>query len=210
MSGKHFDQAAAGWDQKQRRVELAAAIAAGIAATVPLHAGMKSLEFGCGTGLVGLALAPRLAALTAVDTSAGMLEVLTRKIDEAHITNVTPVCRDLARESLEDRYDLIFSAMTLHHIQETEELLHKLCDHLCDGGWIALADLYAEEGSFHDADAEGVMHHGFEPEALAAILTAKGLEQVSFHEVHAIRKPGKAGGEQLYPVFLLVGKKAGQ
>ncbi|MEK6200950.1 MAG: hypothetical protein N2A40_00810 [Desulfobulbaceae bacterium] len=44
MSGKHFDKAAAGWDQKQRRVELASKIAAAIRSSLPLHKKMRALE----------------------------------------------------------------------------------------------------------------------------------------------------------------------
>ena len=67
MTENRFDKAAADWDKKQRRVELAKAIAAGISTPLPLHKEMQALEYGCGTGLVGLALAPRLGSLIAVD-----------------------------------------------------------------------------------------------------------------------------------------------
>ena len=128
MSGKHFDKAAAGWDQKQRRVELAAKIAAAISSTLPLNKKMAALEYGCGTGLVGLALAPQLATLTAVDTSTGMLEVLAQKIKSEKITNVTPLRLDQSQESLTEKFDLIFCAMTLHHIKEAYQLLARFCD----------------------------------------------------------------------------------
>lgn len=208
MSGKHFDKAAAGWDQKQRRVELAAKIAAAISSTLPLHKKMKALEYGCGTGLVGLALAPQLETLTAVDTSSGMLEVLARKIEEEKITNVTPLRLDLSQESMEDRFDLIFCAMTLHHIKEADQLLARFCDLLQDGGYLAVADLKEEDGSFHDADADGVMHFGFNPEYLVRTLTTLGLQQVAVKEVHAIIKTNDAGVERAYPVILVTGKKA--
>ena len=207
MSGKHFDQAAAGWDQQQRRVELAAKIAAAISSTLPLHDKMKALEYGCGTGLVGLALAPELATLTAVDTSSGMLEVLARKIKEEKISNVTPLCLDLLQEPLSERFDLIFCAMTLHHIKESDQLLARFGEMLVDGGYLAVADLQEEDGSFHDAGADGIMHHGFNPQDLVKTVTALGLTQVSVQEVHSIIKTSDAGIERAYPVFLLSGKK---
>ena len=207
MSGKHFDKAAAGWDQKQRRVELAAKIASAISSTLPLHKKMTGLEYGCGTGLVGLALAPELATLTAVDTSNGMLEVLAGKIKEEKISNVTPLCLDLLQEPLNERFDLIFCAMTLHHIKEADQLLARFCELLAAGGYLAVADLQAEDGSFHDAEADGIMHHGFHPEDLVKTLTDLGLTQVSVKEVHSIIKTNDAGVERAYPVFLLSGKK---
>ena len=207
MSGKHFDKAAAGWDQKQRRVELAARIAAAISSTLPLNQTMTALEYGCGTGLVGLALAPQLASLTAVDTSVGMLEVLTRKIADERIANVTPLRLDLLREPLADRFDLIFCAMVLHHIQETDAILARFSDLLRDGGYLAVADLREEDGSFHDPGADGVMHHGFDPADLAARLGGLGMQEVRFSEVHSIVKPREAGETRSYPVFLLTGRK---
>jgi ubiquinone/menaquinone biosynthesis C-methylase UbiE len=207
MSGKHFDKAAAGWDQKQRRVELAAKIATAISSTLPLNKKMSALEYGCGTGLVGLALAPQLGTLTAVDTSTGMLEVLAQKIESEKIGNVTPLRLDLSQESLEGKFDLIFCAMTLHHIKEADQVLARFCDLLKDSAYLAVADLKEEDGSFHDASADGVMHHGFNPEYLVKTLTALGLTQVAVKEVHSIIKTNEAGVEREYPIILVTGKK---
>jgi len=207
MSEKHFDKAAAGWDQKQRRIEMAAKIAGAISSTLPLTQTMKAMEYGCGTGLVGLALAPQLASLTAVDTSAGMLEVLARKIDDEKIANVTPLRLDLLDQPCTDRFELIFSAMVLHHVQETDKILERLCGLLVEGGYLAVADLWEEDGSFHDASVEGGMHHGFNPADLATRLGALGIKNVSYTEVHSIIKTNEAGNERGYPVFLLTGRK---
>jgi ubiquinone/menaquinone biosynthesis C-methylase UbiE len=207
MSGKHFDKAAAGWDQKQRRVEMAAKIAAAISNTLPLNKEMSALEYGCGTGLVGLALAPQLSTLTAVDTSSGMLEVLTQKIKDEKITNVTPLRLDLSQESLPERFDLIFCAMTLHHIKEADQLLARFCDLLKDGGYLAVADLKTEDGTFHGSEADGVMHHGFNPEELVKTLVKLGLKQMAVQDVHSLVKANSAGDERAYPVFLLTGRK---
>lgn len=207
MSGKHFDKAAAGWDHKQQRLELAAKIAAAISTSLPLHQKMTALEYGCGTGLVGLALAPRLLALTAVDTSSGMLAVLDQKIKDEKITNVTTQRLDLMQETLPTRFDLIFCAMTLHHIKEADQLLGRFCELLVDGGYLAVADLQKEDGSFHDAEADGVMHHGFEPAELATTVTGLGLQQAAVQEVHKLIKTNDGGVERAYPVFLLTAKK---
>lgn len=207
MSGNHFDQAAAAWDQKQRRIELAARIAAAISSTLPLSRTMRAMEYGCGTGLVGLALAPKLGSLTAVDTSSGMLEVLTKKIEDEKIANVTPLRLDLLRERLPMSFDLIFCAMVLHHIRETDAILARFSDLLRDGGYLAVADLWEEDGTFHDPGADGVMHHGFDPADLAARLGGLGMREVRFGEVHSIVKPQETGETRSYPVFLLTGRK---
>ena len=197
----HFDQAAQNWDKKQRRVELARAISDAIA-TLPLDQDMKALEYGCGTGLVGLALAPQLGRLTAADTSQGMLNRLQEKIAQDGADNVTPLLMDLSQAPCAERFDLIFCAMTLHHIQEAEQVVARMAGMLNPGGWLAIADLEAEDGSFHSPEASGVHHHGFDSTKLSGSLTDLGLAQVQAREVHRINKD-----ERDYPVFLVQGQR---
>jgi len=205
MTQTHFDKAANEWDQKKRRVELARAIAENIA-LLPLHTEMTAMEYGCGTGLVGLALAPRLGSLMAMDTSKGMLDVLAGKIKEQGLTNVTPLCLDLTVDTCTQRFDLIFSAMTLHHIGETDLILEKFYHLLKDYGTLAIADLDSEDGSFHSAGA-GEKHYGFNREALSGILLNLGFSSVNFRTVHTIRKVDEKGSKRDYPVFLLTAQK---
>lgn len=56
MSRKKFDRAAADWDKKSRRIMLAEKVSTAIG-KLPLTRAMDAMEYGCGTGLVGLALA---------------------------------------------------------------------------------------------------------------------------------------------------------
>jgi ubiquinone/menaquinone biosynthesis C-methylase UbiE len=205
MTKTHFDKAASEWDQKQRRVELAKAITENIA-LLPLNREMTALEYGCGTGLVGLALAPRLGTLTAMDTSTGMLDVLAGKIQELGLTNVTPLCLDLTVDTCMQRFDLIFSAMTLHHIENTGLILQKFYQLLKKHGYLAIADLDSEDGSFH-APGAGEKHHGFSRETLSEKLLNIGFSSLNFKTVHTITKTDEEGKSQDYPVFLLTAQK---
>jgi 2-polyprenyl-3-methyl-5-hydroxy-6-metoxy-1,4-benzoquinol methylase len=202
MSTHRFDSAAADWDKKDQRRELAAAIAAGIG-ELPLHPEMEALEYGCGTGLVGLALAPRLKSLTAADSSPGMLRALADKIAQAGITNVSPLLLDLHHETCPRQFDLVFSAMTLHHLADVETVLHRLVPALKPGGLLALADLDREDGSFHGSASEGVVHHGFDRIWLTDLLFRQGCGTVEIRTVHTVVKPDAEGNSRPYPVFLL-------
>lgn len=204
MTTTHFDKAAADWDKKERRVKLAAAISGAIG-KLPLSTGMDGLEYGCGTGLVGLALASRLGRLTAMDTSQGMLDVLRQKTSEQGLTNVSPLRCDLLADSYSHQHDLIFCSMTLHHIKASDGLLQRFCELLKPGGYLAVADLVQEDGSFHDPTASGVMHHGFDPEQLESLLTGQGMVEVRSRTIHTIVKPERVDRE--YPIFLLTGRK---
>lgn len=205
MTKNHFDKAASEWDQKQRRVELAKSIAENIA-LLPLQSEMTALEYGCGTGLVGLALAPRLGSLTAMDTSTGMLDVLVQKIQEQGLTNVIPLCLDLTVDTCSQCFDLIFSAMTLHHIENTGLILEKFYHLLNNHGILAIADLDSEDGSFHSPGA-GEKHLGFSRKKLSGILLNLGFSSIKHKTVHTIRKVNENGSDRDYPVFLLTAQK---
>ncbi len=206
MSTKIFDQAAAGWDGKSLRVEVADKISTAIA-RLPLTRQMNAMEYGCGTGLVGLALAPTLGHLTAIDTSQGMLDVVREKIDKENFSNVTPHCCDLLRDNYTQKHDFIFSSMTLHHIRDAKGLLQRFTELLNPGGYLALADLITEDGSFHNPDAEGIMHHGFDPDKLAELLADFGMKDIKSEIIHSIVKGEK---NKEFPVFLLTGRMVGE
>lgn len=205
MTTKHFDKAATDWDKKERRVQLAAKISTGIA-RLPLSSEMDAMEYGCGTGLVGLSLAPNLGHLTTIDTSQGMLDVLQEKITEQGISNVQPFRCDLLADNYNKRHDLIFCAMTLHHIKDVETLLQRFAKLLNKNGYLAVADLALEDGSFHDPSVKGVHHHGFDSEQLTTILTAAGLVDIKSEIIHTLSKGEE--DEKDYPVFLLTAHKA--
>ncbi|RMD99688.1 MAG: class I SAM-dependent methyltransferase [Calditrichaeota bacterium] len=204
---KRFDEVAASWDEMPRRVELARAVAAAMIRELPLHRQMKAMEFGCGTGLVTLEVAPRVGHLTAIDSSKQMLAVLERKIREQQIDNITPQLLDLTQEQLPaGPYHLIFSSMTLHHIGPVDDLLAQFARVLAPGGYLAIADLEQEDGSFHD-NPEGVMHHGFDQKVLASKLQSAGFGRVRHLIVHRILKENESGARE-YPVFLVIAQKA--
>lgn len=205
MTTNYFDTSATQWDQKQPRVEMAHAIARAIG-ELPLDSTITAMEYGCGTGLVGLQLAPRLRSLTAVDTSAGMLEVLNEKIREMNLTNVTSRCLDLTVDAFDEHFDLVFSAMTLHHIEDTELILGKLAEQLNPDGYLAVADLDSEDGSFHSPGA-GEKHHGFDRERLIEILRRQGLAEIQCRTAHTVTKTGNDGKTHDYPVFLITARK---
>jgi hypothetical protein len=53
-----------------------------------------------------------------------MHEVLQEKIDQNAITNMMPLYIDLLKDPLPDeKFDLIYSLMTMHHIIDTENIL---------------------------------------------------------------------------------------
>jgi len=206
-NGDPFKNRAAAWEEKPQRLELTAALARAIMNRIPLRPDMTALEFGAGTGLLTCRLAPALRRITAVDASPDMLAVLREKIAAGPFDNIRICPGDISRPlDLPAPFDLIYAAMTLHHLPGLDLLFPRLLQFLRPGGLLALADLDAEDGSFHP-DPTGVYHHGFDRAALADRLEKTGFENIRFDTVHAIRRPDSSGFDRDYPVFLLTANK---
>ena len=198
-----FDARAQTWDDDPRRVRLAASIFAALEQAVPLRADWTALDYGAGTGLLALALAPRVRRVLAVDSSQGMLAVLAQKAQATGRANVDVRLADFANDPLPaGPFDLVASALTLHHVADVAALFRKFFALLAPGGFLAVADLDAEDGSFHGANAAGVHHLGFDRAALGGQLAAAGFADVRFADAAQSDKNGRA-----YSVFLAAARK---
>ncbi|GFE60743.1 class I SAM-dependent methyltransferase [Geobacter sp. AOG2] len=199
MERKDFDAVASTWDEEPRRVQLAADIAAAIKEAVPLSADWDGMDYGCGTGLLTLSLAPALRSVVGMDSSQGMVDCLNAKCSATGVKNTHAVCYNLEQGEMPvGPFHLVTSAMTLHHIPELVPILTSLRELLHPGGWIALADLESEDGSFHE-DQTGIFHNGFSREELEELLTRAGFGSICVRSVTAVRKHDK-----LYPILLAV------
>lgn len=202
-STDRFDEIATSWDEQPQRVQLALAVAAEIRRQVPLSRDLEVLDFGCGTGLVTLALQPHVGKVTGVDTSAGMLEELRRKVLARQLPDVdTILLEPSAPLQLDKRFQLIVSSMALHHVADVGGLFLQFRELLVEGGRIALADLDREDGTFHE-DPRGVCHLGFEREEILSLLSRSGFDGLVMTTATVARR-----AEREYPVFLVTGRKA--
>ena|ERR1039457_1112964 len=204
---RDFDIVADRWDEEPRRVKLAEEVTAAIQREVPLTRVMEALDYGCGSGLVTLGVRPFVRHITGADSSRGMLDVLEKKVRDQGLHNVTPWLIDPEHpEQLTGSYDLIISSMTLHHVHDVKALLTKFACLLIPMGWLALADLESENGSFHD-NPTGVHHHGFDKDFLRDEFIANGLIDVGIVTAAMVNKSAQDGISHSYPVILAVGRK---
>ena len=200
-----FDIAALTWDEKPLRVELVKNVTEKIKELIPLDKSMKVLDFGCGTGLLSFFLHPYVKEITGVDTSKGMIDVFEKKIKEGKVENIRCFNLDIYKDKLPEKYDLIVSSMVFHHIEDINQILKILYSYLHEGGYIAIADLVKEDGSFHD-DNEGVIHFGFDLSMLENQLRNVGFKDNKSEIAYVVKKK-RDGKEKEYPIFVMVGKK---
>ena len=197
MATNSFDEKAATWDDDPAKVERARAVAAAILEGVPLDGNERLLEYGAGTGLVTEALRDAVGPVTLADTSAGMREAMQAKVAAGTIPDARIWDLDLsvAPAPEGERFDLVVTVMTLHHIHDLGPVLAAFAALLEEGGHLCVADLEAEDGSFHSDDFHG--HHGFERDDLASQLAAAGFSDVAFRDCYRIDRDGVD-----YQVFL--------
>lgn len=206
----HFDEAAATWDAEPRRIELTIAVGEAILRQVQPTRGMDVLDYGCGTGLLGLFLLPHVRSVTGADSSPGMLNVMHDKIRSGGLQRMRTQQLDLERDPIpESRYHLIVANMVLHHVDHTETLLEAFYHLLLPGGAVAIADLDTEPGLFHGPDvAASVFHHGFDRNTLKDRLYRTGFGDVKDVTAHVIHKSIAGGEIRGFPVFLIVGHRS--
>ncbi len=201
-----FDERAKEWDSDPKKVERARVVADAIRKSIPLSNEMNALEYGCGTGLLSFALQSNLGQITLADTSQGMLDVLKEKIVASGVTNMHPLRLDLATDPLPaERFHLTYSLMTLHHIPDTKDIINKFHALLEPNGYLLVADLEKEDGSFH-TDGTTDVHKGFAQVELQKQVESAGFGNVTFSTVYEIKKKIN-GEEKIYPVFLMSARK---
>lgn len=196
----YFAHKSKSWDMNSKRVQNAKGIAELIVNNIKLNKSMELMDFGAGTGLLSYFVAPFVRKIVAVDNSPSMLVEFENKCDEFSCETEV-IEKDLSSETLEREFDGIISSMTIHHLEDTAALLSKLYDMLNDGGFVAIADLDSEDGTFH-SDNEGVFHYGFDRHMLAQYAQEVGFKDVTFSLANKISKPHRE-----FTVFLMTAKK---
>lgn len=191
-----FDERAATWDDDPATAERARSVAETILDALPLDGTQRLLEYGAGTGLVTQAMRSHVGPVTLVDNSTGMRDVMREKIAAGAIENARVWDLDLETTSAPaERFDLIVTVLTLHHVHEVATVLSGFAELLDEGGRLCVVDLDAEDGSFHGPDAD--VHKGFGRAELTRALTDAGFTDIEFRDCHTVvREQGS------YPMFL--------
>lgn len=197
-----FDIKAAGWDDNPMHIKRSEAIAAEILKSIPLEPSWRALEYGAGTGITSFLLRNHLKEIIMMDSSPEMVKVMDRKTKEQKVDNLKPFLHDLAENEWDgEKFNLIFTQMTLHHVENIGLLLERFRNLLINGGYLAVADLYPEDGSFHGNAFTG--HKGFDPAKLSLTLEKKGFENINYKPCFTIYKKISDKETRQYDLFIM-------
>ncbi|MDP3301780.1 MAG: methyltransferase domain-containing protein [Sulfuricurvum sp.] len=198
---QRFDKAAEEWDSGDVRQNIASAVFKTLTSRIALLNTMKVLDFGAGTGLLSFKIAPMVRSVTGVDLSGGMLEQLEAKNTPS--LHVTPLLQDIMQIPLDQKFNGIVSSMAMHHVEDTSLLFQTFYAHLERDGFIAIADLEEEDGTFHAQHGnEGVHHFGFNREVLRDTIEKAGFRNIRFHDAYSVNREDGS-----YPIFLVTAMK---
>jgi tRNA (cmo5U34)-methyltransferase len=201
-----FDIKAADWDKNPMHWDRSEAIVAEIRKRIPLNRNMTALEYGAGTGIASFLLRDDLKEITLMDNSSEMVRIIKEKIEGTKVANLKVLNFDLEHNDHNaGEYDFIFTQMVLHHVADIETILKKFSKLLKRGGFLAIADLCKEDGSFHGDGFNG--HNGFDPENLSEILMRNRFSNISHNFCFMIDRKISEAETKHYQVFLLTANR---
>lgn len=129
------------------------------------------LDYGCGTGLVGLNLVDDFKQVILVDPSSNMIEVVNNKIIKNNIMNAKAKFLDISLNKLNYQVDYIIIVQTLLHINNYQEVLKMLSECLNNNGHLIIVDFDKNDKVITD-----MVHNGFNQKELIDYLSSIGLK----------------------------------
>lgn len=161
---------------------------------------LEVADFGCGTGVLSVAIARWARRVWAIDQNADALEQARERAGREGLENIRFLREDLHRLSLASgSLDLVVISQSLHHVEEPQSVLSESARLLKPGGRLVLLELMPHEERWV-LERLGHRHLGFAPESLEAALREAGFTSLT-RETHA------RDGASPFRVFLLTGVK---
>jgi 2-polyprenyl-3-methyl-5-hydroxy-6-metoxy-1,4-benzoquinol methylase len=157
-------------------------------------------DFGCGTGVLSVAIARWASRVWAIDQSQAALTQARERAAREGRSNITFLREDLHRLSLPTgERDLVVISQSLHHVESPPAVLAEAARILKPGGKLVLLELMPHDERWV-LERLGHRHLGFAPETLESSLREVGFGSLS-RETHARE------GASPFRVFLLTGVK---
>ena len=199
---ENFDVMAKDFDT-DKRITRAKIIADKIRSHITSVHKKSAIEYGCGTGLVGLQLANDFKSLLLIDSSVEMVNQVEQKLCMINNPMISTLCCDLMEGIPENlQVDYIFSSLVLHHIKDTTDALRRFNRLLSNRGHLLIVDIDEENGGFHAMYPDFEGHNGFNHSALINLVLKAGFMAATVETFFYDTKIFE-GGENPYSLFIL-------
>ncbi|WP_462421628.1 class I SAM-dependent methyltransferase [Salinicoccus sp. Marseille-QA3877] len=157
MNEKIFNEMAKRYDNEERR-HLAGVILNELKQHLDETEGKVLLDYGAGTGLLGLELADSFQKVHAADASSQMVKILKEKIALGNIENAEAHEMNLLESDTVIKADIIIMSLVLLHVKNHQKLIQKLYDTLADGGEAYIVDFDKNDKVTHPKVTNGFTH----------------------------------------------------
>ncbi|KAB2493964.1 class I SAM-dependent methyltransferase [Priestia endophytica] len=172
MENNVFEQMAKRYDTEER-MELAKIIVKEVRTELRNSKSKSLIDYGSGTGLIGLELFDLVDSILLVDSSKQMLEIAKAKISHKGITNSKALYSDFIQGTPELKADIVLMSLVLLHIPDTKKILQELFNVLNDEGKLIIIDFDKNHKINHPK-----VHNGFLHEELKKILSEVGFKSI--------------------------------
>jgi putative AdoMet-dependent methyltransferase len=202
-----FDQKAQELDAHPIIREIAHCFAQTLSHHLALSQDDHLLDYGCGSGLIGMHLYPFVSSITMMDRSEGMLNILEEKIRRDKIINMEILKCELETSGIgAETFDVIYMNNVLHHIGNISPFLQLATRMLKTDGHLCIGDIEKEDGSFHE-DNSDVRHFGFDAQEIDAFLSECNLKKLKSERYYTVNRPNRSGEMEQYPLFFTTAVK---
>lgn len=157
MNEKIFNEMAKRYDNEERR-HLAGVILNELKQHLDETEGKVLLDYGAGTGLLGLELADSFQKVHVADASSQMVKILKEKIALGNIENAEAHEMNLLESDTVIKADIIIMSLVLLHVKNHQKLIQKLYDTLADGGEAYIVDFDKNDKVTHPKVTNGFTH----------------------------------------------------
>lgn len=172
-----FDTMAHKYDSDER-IKIANIISNEIKKYLPNTDDKILMDYGCGTGLIGIEFTKTFEYVLFIDGSNNMIEEVKKKLNHLNISNA--FCMPISFCTIPNsdilttiKVDYIFICQTLIHIEDTYDILNNLSELLKENGHIIIVDFDKNE-KITSKD----VHNGFNQSDLINIMEKLGFKNL--------------------------------
>lgn len=168
-----FDRIAEHYDSP-KQLELATIIKNEIKSKLGNTSDKIALDYGCGTGLIGLQMADDFKEILFVDPSKEMIRIVDQKVEQINQANAKTIVGSFSKgDTLGIKADIIIVSLVLLHVPDTLDILKSLFQALNSKGQILIVDFDKNKKISHEK-----VHNGFSQAELK-----KQMEEIGFNSV---------------------------
>lgn len=157
MNEEIFNDISKRYDNEERR-HLAGVILNELKQHLDDTEGKVLLDYGAGTGLLGLDLADSFQKVHLADVSIEMVKVLNEKIELGNTENAEAHEMNLLESDTVIKADVVIMSLVLLHVKDHQKLVQKIYDTLADVGEVYIVDFDKNPEVTHPLVTNGFTH----------------------------------------------------